>query len=58
MLQSPGQYFLRPMTKEYKFDPPSQTIEVKEGTTLELVIAGIRVAYRSVYHYKHTHPNT
>nr|KAG5688657.1 hypothetical protein BaRGS_017511 [Batillaria attramentaria] len=42
---SPGQYFLRPMMKEYKFEPTSQTIEVKEGTTIDITISGIRIAY-------------
>lgn len=30
---SPGEYFLRPMMKEYKFEPSSQIIQVKEGAT-------------------------
>nr|KAG5708736.1 hypothetical protein BaRGS_034953 [Batillaria attramentaria] len=38
-------YFLRPMMKEYKFEPTSQTIEVKEGTTIDITISGIRIAY-------------
>lgn len=42
---SPGEYFLRPMMKEYKFAPASQTIEVVEGTTKEITIKGLRVAY-------------
>ncbi|XP_060065049.1 BOS complex subunit NOMO2-like [Ylistrum balloti] len=42
---SPGEYFLRPMMKEYKFDPSSQTIEVMEGTTKKITIKGLRVAY-------------
>ena len=45
-LQSPGQYFLRPMMKEYKFEPASQMIEVQEGTTVNLKISGTRVAFR------------
>ncbi|KAK7106662.1 BOS complex subunit NOMO1-like isoform X2 [Littorina saxatilis] len=45
---SPGQYYLRPMTKEYKFEPQSQSITVEEGTTMNIVISGTRVAY-SVY---------
>lgn len=42
---SPGQYFLRPMMKEYRFEPASQMIDVLEGTTVNLVIKGIRVAF-------------
>jgi len=45
---SPGQYFLRPMKKEYQFDPPNQMIDVIEGTTVNLKIAGNRVAF-SIY---------
>ncbi|ESO93836.1 hypothetical protein LOTGIDRAFT_104485 [Lottia gigantea] len=42
---SPGQYFLRPMMKEYKFEPVSQMIDVQEGTTEKIVIKSSRVAY-------------
>ncbi|XP_053408059.1 nodal modulator 3-like [Mercenaria mercenaria] len=42
---SPGQYFLRPMMKEYKFEPVSQMLEVLEGTTVEVSIRGVRIAY-------------
>ncbi|KAL4228821.1 hypothetical protein ACF0H5_011861 [Mactra antiquata] len=42
---SPGQYFLRPMMKEYKFEPSSQMLEVKEGTTMDVSIKGVRTAY-------------
>ncbi|XP_006814110.1 BOS complex subunit NOMO1 [Saccoglossus kowalevskii] len=41
----PGQYFLRPMMKEYKFEPSSQMMEVLEGTTVKLQIKGFRVAF-------------
>ena len=30
---SPGEYFLRPMMKEYKFEPSSQIIQIREGVT-------------------------
>ncbi|XP_059172926.1 BOS complex subunit NOMO1-like [Physella acuta] len=42
---SPGQYFLRPMMKEYKFEPASQIIIVQEGTTEKISIKGARVAF-------------
>ncbi|CAH1796880.1 unnamed protein product [Owenia fusiformis] len=45
---SPGEYFLRPMMKEYKFTPASQMINVLEGSTVNIDIIGSRVAY-SVY---------
>ncbi|BFZ14363.1 hypothetical protein BsWGS_17402 [Bradybaena similaris] len=42
---SPGQYFLRPMMKEYRFEPASQMINVQEGTTEKITIKGSRVAF-------------
>ncbi|XP_064641106.1 BOS complex subunit NOMO3-like [Lineus longissimus] len=42
---SPGQYFLRPMMKEYQFDPSSKMIEVTEGSTVSLKVKGKRIAY-------------
>jgi len=44
--QSPGQYFLRPMMKEYKFEPASRMIDVTEGTAVDVNIVGVRTAYR------------
>jgi len=44
----PGQYFLRPMMKEYLFEPASQMIDVLEGSTLSIAIKGKRVAFRLV----------
>jgi len=31
---SPGEYFLRPMMKEYRFEPHSKMITVEEGATV------------------------
>lgn len=42
---SPSQYYLRPMMKEYKFEPTSRMIEVKEGATVNIELIGKRVAY-------------
>lgn len=33
---SPSQYFLRPMLKEFKFDPISKMIDIKDGETVEV----------------------
>lgn len=33
---SPSQYFLRPMLKEFKFEPNSKMIELKNGETVEV----------------------
>jgi len=44
--QSPGHYFLKPMMKEYNFQPSSQMIEVVEGVTVNVAITGKRVAFR------------
>ena len=46
LFQSPGQYFLRPMMKEYRFNPATQMIDVTEGSTSKIKISGIRVAFR------------
>lgn len=45
---TPGDYFLRPMMKEYNFDPPSKMVTVDEGATIMVGISGIRIAY-SIY---------
>ncbi|KYM94379.1 PREDICTED: nodal modulator 3 [Cyphomyrmex costatus] len=42
---SPGEYYLRPMMKEYRFDPPSKMINVVEGATVNVNLFGNRVAY-------------
>ncbi|KAL1122190.1 hypothetical protein AAG570_003595, partial [Ranatra chinensis] len=42
---SPGEYFLRPMMKEYRFIPANKIIEVKEGATVEVELRGERVAF-------------
>ncbi len=49
MFQGPGQYFLRPMMKEYKFEPQSQMIDVLEGATINVEVKSTRVAYRLVH---------
>lgn len=41
----PGQYFFRPMLKEYTFSPVSQMIDVEEGATVTLHVKGKRVAF-------------
>ncbi|XP_037945256.1 nodal modulator 1 [Teleopsis dalmanni] len=42
---SPSNYFLRPMMKEYKFEPNSKIIEIKDGETIEVELVGKRVAF-------------
>ncbi|XP_043524022.1 nodal modulator 3 isoform X2 [Frieseomelitta varia] len=42
---SPGEYYLRPMMKEYRFDPPSKMIKVVEGATVKINLFGKRVAF-------------
>ncbi|OAD52229.1 Nodal modulator 1 [Eufriesea mexicana] len=41
----PGDYYLRPMMKEYRFDPPSKMIKVKEGDIRTENLFGKRVAF-------------
>ncbi|OBS60368.1 hypothetical protein A6R68_08520 [Neotoma lepida] len=42
---SPGQYYFKPMMKEFRFEPSSQMIEVQEGQNLRITITGFRTAY-------------
>lgn len=42
---SPGEYYLRPMMKEYRFDPPSKMIKVVEGATVKVNLFGNRIAF-------------
>ncbi|XP_029831947.3 nodal modulator 3 [Ixodes scapularis] len=42
---SPGNYFLRPMMKEYRFTPPSKMVAVGEGATVDVRVTGERVAF-------------
>ncbi|XP_022061229.2 nodal modulator 1 [Acanthochromis polyacanthus] len=42
---SPGQYYFKPMMKEFRFEPASQMITVEEGQNLSIDITGIKTAY-------------
>ncbi|EDX06447.1 GD26007 [Drosophila simulans] len=42
---SPSQYYLRPMMKEYKFEPNSKMIDIKDGETVSVTLVGKRFAY-------------
>uniref|UniRef100_A0A336LL39 CSON013705 protein n=1 Tax=Culicoides sonorensis TaxID=179676 RepID=A0A336LL39_CULSO len=42
---APSQYYIRPNLKEYKFEPSSKIIDLKDGETVEVSIVGKRVAY-------------
>ncbi|XP_077461040.1 BOS complex subunit NOMO1 [Stigmatopora argus] len=42
---SPGQYYFKPMMKEFRFEPTSQMISVEEGQILSIEITGIKTAY-------------
>jgi len=41
----PGTYFLRPLLKEYKFEPASKSIQVTEAGTINVGFKAIRIAY-------------
>ncbi|XP_042777239.1 nodal modulator 1 isoform X2 [Panthera leo] len=43
--ESPGQYYFKPMMKEFRFEPSSQMIEVQEGQNLKISVTGYRTAY-------------
>ncbi|GJQ67388.1 hypothetical protein Trydic_g5084 [Trypoxylus dichotomus] len=42
---SPSEYFLRPMMKEYSFEPSSKIINVEEGASVSILLRGKRIAY-------------
>ncbi|KAJ8672759.1 hypothetical protein QAD02_004019 [Eretmocerus hayati] len=42
---SPGEYYLRPTMKEYRFEPVSKVIRVEEGKTVQVNLVGKRVAF-------------
>uniref|UniRef100_A0A1L8DPQ2 Putative metalloproteinase-related collagenase pm5 n=2 Tax=Nyssomyia neivai TaxID=330878 RepID=A0A1L8DPQ2_9DIPT len=42
---SPSEYFLRPMMKEYKFNPTSKIIDVQEGATINVDLTGKRISF-------------
>jgi len=42
---SPGEYFVKPVLKEYEFEPKSKLITVKEGAEEIVDIVGTRVAF-------------
>lgn len=42
---SPSQYFLRPMMKEYRFEPASKIIDIKDGETVRVELNGKRVSF-------------
>uniref|UniRef100_A0A8C8C9B5 Nodal modulator n=1 Tax=Oncorhynchus tshawytscha TaxID=74940 RepID=A0A8C8C9B5_ONCTS len=42
---SPGQYYFKPMMKEFRFEPASQMITVEEGQNLSIDITGFKTAY-------------
>lgn len=42
---SPGNFYLRPVMKEYRFEPPSIMIGVEEGSTIRVKLQGTRVAF-------------
>jgi len=48
-LQSPADYYLRVMMREYQFEPASQMISVGEGDTVTIQVTGRRVEYRYVF---------
>uniref|UniRef100_F1KRP9 Nodal modulator 1 n=1 Tax=Ascaris suum TaxID=6253 RepID=F1KRP9_ASCSU len=41
----PGEYFVRPILQEYRFEPPTLTLNVKEGEVESVTLKGRRFAY-------------
>lgn len=44
----PGNFYLRPLLKEYAFSPPTQAIELGSGESREIVFKATRVAYSAM----------
>ncbi|KAF7996738.1 hypothetical protein HCN44_002384 [Aphidius gifuensis] len=42
---SPGDYYLRPMMKEYQFDLSLKIIKINEGETMKIILHGNRIAF-------------
>ncbi|KAK3262340.1 hypothetical protein CYMTET_28799 [Cymbomonas tetramitiformis] len=42
---NPGTFYVRPLLKEYSFEPPSSAVSVTEGETREVEFTGKRMAY-------------
>ncbi|XP_078724820.1 BOS complex subunit NOMO1-like [Lampetra fluviatilis] len=42
---TPGQFFFKPMMKEFRFEPPSQVVDVQEGHAVHIDVSAFRVAY-------------
>lgn len=42
---SPGNYFLRPIMKEYRFTPSSKMVTVAEGATVQVQVRAERIAF-------------
>lgn len=42
---SPGQYYFKPMMKEFRFEPTAQMITIEEGQSLRIPITGFKTAY-------------
>ncbi|XP_053212538.1 nodal modulator 1-like [Panonychus citri] len=42
---NPGEYFMRSVLKEFKFDPASRIVDIKQGESVTLNVKGERVAY-------------
>ncbi|KAK9890285.1 hypothetical protein WA026_010388 [Henosepilachna vigintioctopunctata] len=47
---SPSEYYLRPMMKEYSFEPASKIINVEEGEVINITLIGKRIAYSAFGH--------
>lgn len=42
---NPGSYFLRPLLKEYQFEPPTHAVDLQSGEQLTVHFSATRVAY-------------
>lgn len=40
-----GEYYLKPLLKEYRFEPEQMTLRIEQGNRLNVVFVAFRVAF-------------
>ena len=46
---NPGEYFIKPVLKEYRFEPSSKLVQIEDGATVELQIKSVnKIAFLSL----------
>ncbi|GBP38175.1 Nodal modulator 1 [Eumeta japonica] len=45
---APAEYYVKPLMKEYRFEPPHKIVAVEEGHTHSLTLRGVRIAWSAL----------